>query len=119
MVWQHEGFSDAPVAGNRQVGHGLTQLGPVAGVLDKVRLVDDIHEVVQLGHTPEDAVEPQPKFPGILVPVPEGQQVGFAQVPVGALRVGAVISKERGEGETGVLSDLSVKRRLDNQPAGT
>ena len=118
MVRQQERFSDAPVAGNRQVRHGLTQLGSIARVLDEVHLVDDVHEVVQLGHAPENAVESQPKLPEILAPVSMCQQVGLAQVCMRALRIGAVVSIERGQGEAGPLRDLAVQSRLDYQPSG-
>ena len=118
MIRQQEAFNDAPVTGNRQMHHGLTQLGAVSRVLDEVQLVDDIHEVVQLGHTPENAVETQPKLPGVLAPISMGQKIGFAQVRMRAPRVGAVVAIERGYGETRARGDVAVEGRFNDQPTG-
>ena len=118
VVRQQKSFGDAPVAGKRQVRHGLAQFGAVTGVLDDVQLVDDIDEVVQLGHAPEYAVDAQPKLPGILVPVSIGQHVGLAQVRMCALSIGAVVTIKGGEGEAGSFCDVPVKRRFQDQPAG-
>ena len=98
--------------------HRLTQFGSIARVLDEVQLVDDIHEVVHLGHAPENTVESQSKLPEILSPVSVHQQVGLAQIRVRALRIGAVVSIKRGDGIAGSLCDLPVNRWLKNQPTG-
>ena len=117
MVGQQQPFRDAPAAGDRQVRHGLTQLGFLARMLDKVELVDDIHEVVQFHHAPENTVNAQPKLPGILAPVPVHQQIRLAQVRMRAPRIGAVVAVQRGEGEAGGFRDIPVKRRLNNHSA--
>ena len=114
MVREHQPFRHAPAAGDRQVRHRLAQLGFLAGVLDEVELVDDVHEVMQLDHAPEHAVNAQPKLPGVLAPVSVHQQIGLAQVCVGAPGIGAVVAIKRSEGEAGALRDVPVERRLDD-----
>ena len=84
VVRQQKRFGDAPVSGHRQVRHGLTQLGPVSRVLDEIQLVDDVHEIVQLGHAPENPVQSQLQLPEIVAPVAVHQQVGLADVPMRA-----------------------------------
>ena len=111
---QRQQLGDAPIARQGEMSHRLAQLGFFARMLDQIKLVDDIHEIVQLGHAPEDLVHAQAKLPEIFSPFPVGQQVGLAHIGVAAARIGAVVSIKRGEGEADPFRKVPVKRRLEN-----
>ena len=98
--------------------HGLAEFGPVARVFDEIQLIDDIHQIVQFRHAPEHAVEAQPQFPGIAAPVAMHQQIGFAQIPVRALGIGAVVAVQRRDGDAGCGRKLPVGRCFGNESSG-
>ena len=60
---QKEQLQGAPVGGPCAVSHELAELGLFVGVLDQVRLVDDIDEVAHLRHPPGHPVHAETQLP--------------------------------------------------------
>ena len=94
------------------MGHGLAQFLLFVGVFDQVGLVDDIDQVARFGDPPEHTVHTQAQLPFVVADLAVHQNIGFAQVEVRALGVGAVIAKERCQVEASAPVVLKVKFRL-------
>ncbi len=75
--------------------HELAELALFVGVLDQVGLVDDVHQVARLGHSPEHAVDAEAQLPFPFTGLAEDQEIALAQVGMGTARVPGVVAKER------------------------
>ena len=69
-------------------------------MFEEVDLVDDVDQVLRFGHAPEHPVHAKPQFPFTLAQLAVQQSIRFPQVPVGADRVHAVVTKKRQQGKT-------------------
>ena len=109
VVGERERLRHAPFARQREMGHRLAQLGLFVRMLDQVRLVDYVDQVARLRDTPEDAVDAETQLPLILAEFAEQQQIGFAQIGVGAVRIAGVQAIEAFQGDAAALFVLQVE----------
>ena len=116
VVGDREQLGRAPVAGEREMGHGLAQLGLLVRMVDQVGLVDDVDQMARFGDAPEHPVDAEAQFPFAAAQRAAQQQIGFAQIAMGAGRVGGVVAEERRQGETGRPGDLEIEFGLGDQP---
>ena len=84
VIRQPEEFQGTPIAGPRDVDHGLPQLHFAVGMFEEVDLVDDIDQVLRFGNAPEHPVHAQPHLPFALAELAEQQSIRFPQIPMGA-----------------------------------
>ena len=98
------------------MGHGLAQLGLLVRMVDQVGLVDDVDQMARFGDAPEHPVDAEAQFPFAAAQRAAQQQIGFAQIAMGAGRVGGVGAEERRQGEAGRPGDLEIEFRLGDQP---
>ena len=98
------------------MGHGLAQLGLLVRMVDQVGLVDDVDQMARFGDAPEHPVDAEAQFPFAAAQRAAQQQIGFAQIAMGAGRVGGVVAEERRQGEAGRPGDLEIEFGLGDQP---
>ena len=88
--------------------HRLTHLGLLVRLFDEVRLVDDIHQGTRFDDTPEHAIDTQTKLPFALAGIAVQEEIGLAEIGVGAVRVSGVVSEKGRNGEASPLVILDV-----------
>ena len=89
--------------------HGLAQLDLLVGMLDEIGLVDDIDRIAGFGDAPEHPVDAQAQLPLAVAGLSEQQQIGFAQIDMGALGVAGVVAQERRHGHAPPLGVLEIE----------
>ena len=118
MPGHRKGLEHPEVSRQRDVGHGLSQLRLVARGVCRADLVDDIDERARFGHTPENTVKTQAEFPLAVAHIAIDEQVGVAQISVGALRIGGVDTVEGRQGEAPAFVILHVDGGLAGKTTG-
>ena len=99
------------------MGHRLAQLGLFVRMFDEVRLVDYIHQMARFRDSPEDAVDTEAQLPLVIADFAEQQQIGFAQIGVGALRIAGVQAIEALHGDAAALFILQIEPGRDGNAA--
>ena len=92
------------------MGHELSHPALFVRVVDQVDLIDDVHQMMEFGDAPEHLVDAQPGFPFALAELAEQQEIGLAQIGMGALRIGAVVAVIRCQREASTVLVFEIER---------